>query len=210
MFGRKVAIQSSLGNANLLEEVTKRTEETLTIPIPQLVVTEDKNLDEYEKLAKELNFYPAKLLEEKLLHFFANQEIKIFAYNQVFSYLKQKAEKEDKSWIWRPLRERDKPNGWMFGDANFYNFTDKNGKKRREKLFNHGCYRPEWDYRPYDKPVPMRILQEVKKIEREFSEKLLFFVSDYATARPDPFIMVTALDINRFIFDVWDEPDYFD
>ncbi len=54
MFGRKVVIQRVLDNANLLEEVTKKTEEILTIPIPQLVIAEEENLDEYEKLVGHL------------------------------------------------------------------------------------------------------------------------------------------------------------
>lgn len=74
----------------------------------------------------------------------------------------------------------------------------------------HGSYKDEWAYRPYNKAVPVKILRWVKKIQEKFGKDVLFFVSDYAVPRPDPFIMVTAPDVSRIIFGVWDEPAFDD
>lgn len=59
----------------------------------------------------------------------------------------------------------------------------------------HGSYYDAWAYRPYDRAIPIHILRHVKTIQARFSDSVPFFVSDYAVLQPDPFIMVTALDL---------------
>jgi hypothetical protein len=168
-------------------------------PKPNFVVVQDRNIDEYGEVANALGFCPAKLLQEHLLQFMSTVGIQIFNYDEVSNYLKKKAQEIDMYWIWRPLREKDKPDGWRW-----FGITDEN----RESALGHGGYNDDWEHRRYDKPVPLSILRDVKKIDDKFGDQVGFFVSDYAVPNPDPFIMVTALDVARIVFGVWDEPDF--
>lgn len=169
-------------------------------PIARSVTVGSQPLGTYEKLAEELGFLPAQLLEEQLHRFLAEKQIQIYPYEEVDKYLAAIAEKEGKAWIWRPLREKDKPNYVYPGRAN--------QSKGVDGYRGHGSYRDEWTYRPYDKAVPIHILRQVKTIQDKFGDQLKFFVSDYAVPNPDPFIMVTALDVKQIIFGVWDEPEF--
>lgn len=172
----------------------------LTRPAARPVAVGGEPLGTYEALAKELGFLPAQLLEEQLKRFLAESQIQVYSYKEVDNYLAAIAEKEGRAWIWRPLREKDKPNYQYSGRAN--------KEKGIDQFRGHGSYRDEWNYRPYDKAVPIHILRQVKKIQDKFGDQLKFFVSDYAVPNPDPFIMVTALDVDQVIFGVWDEPSF--
>lgn len=142
---------------------------------------------------------PAKLLQEKIYRFLAEKGIPVFDYGEVDNYLTNIAYKMNRFWIWRPLRDRDKTNNVWPGHR-------ADGELQR---FGHGSYQVGSRYRRYDKAVPLHILKQVQIVEEEFEEQVGFFVSDYAVTDPDPFIMVTALDIDRIIFGVWDEPSFF-
>jgi hypothetical protein len=170
-------------------------------PLALVPHTKAIQLGTYESLAGELGFMPAQLLEEQIMRFLAEEGIPVYNFTEVDKYLTYMARREDSVWIWRPLRERDKPQGWQ------WNGHDENWS-RENSWRGHDSYRPEWPYRPYDKAVPIRILRDVKKIQDRFRDSVLFFVSDYAVPNPDPFIMVTALDVHRIVFGVWDEPSF--
>ncbi len=60
---------------------------------------------------------------------------------------------------------------------------------------------------PYQHPVPLAHLTHALAIKAAFPE-LEFFVSDYASVKPDPFIMCTHHDGWRIVFGVWDEPGF--
>jgi hypothetical protein len=171
-----------------------------TKPAARPIAAGSEPLGTYEALAKELGFLPAQLLEEQLKRFLAESRIQVYPYQEVDKYLATLAENEGKAWIWRPLREKDKPDYAYSGRAN--------KEKGIDQFRGHGSYRDEWNYRPYDKAVPIHILRQVKKIQDKFGDQVKFFVSDYAVPDPDPFIMVTALDVDRVIFGVWDEPGF--
>ncbi len=156
-------------------------------------------LGTYEKLSNELGFRPAQLLEEQIKRFLVEQKIPTYNLAEVDKYLTHIAREQQELWIWRPLREQDKPQGWEWrGHAN----------PKENEYTGHGSYLPKWEYRPYDKAVPIHILRRVQKIQEKFGDEALFFVSDYAVPNPDPFIMVTALDVSRIVFGVWDEPTF--
>lgn len=167
------------------------------VPMPANVGTEP--LGTYEALAGELGFEPAQLLEEQLRRFLNEESIPIYNYADVDAYMAALAEEQGKIWIWRPLRERDKPNDWSW---------EGRQSKRIRDYYGHGAYQDRWSYRPYDRAVPIHILRQVKKIQDKFGDKVLFFVSDYAVPDPDPFIMVTAPDVQKIVFGVWDEPEF--
>lgn len=176
----------------MLNHLKKPTAQSVSVGTVQPLGT-------YEALAKELNFLPAQLLEIQLRRFLAEQQIQVYSYKEVDIYLATIAEKEGKVWIWRPLRGCDEPN---------YRWNGRRPTGGGDLERGHGSYKDEWNYRPYDKAVPIHILRKVKKIQDEFDSHVKFFVSDYAAPNPDPFIMVTALGVDRFIFGVWDEPGF--
>ncbi len=157
----------------------------------------------YEKLAESLGFYPAELVRAQLLEFFETEAIDLYDYAQVEAWLTQKkAEAKATHWCWRPLRAKDVITGYMWG-VNASNYRD-------------GFYRESADCcRPYERLVPMHALQKVAKIETKFGDRVKFFVSDYASLKPDPFIMVRpalresgGINLYHFVFDVWDEPGF--
>lgn len=169
-------------------------------PIGEVPKSKVASLGIYEELAKELDFNPGELLTEQLIKFMEENNIPRFSYMEMTKYLTHKAEKAGKNWHWRPLRERDKPVGWQWGAPPSWN---------GRKYIGHDWYSDEWRCRPYDKAIPIDILRNVKKIQDKFEDKVYFFVSDYSVPQPDPFIMVTALDVPRIVFGVWDEPAFF-
>src|SRR4051812_42931976 len=76
-------------------------------PAPQLQVQGNVvSLSSYQTLAKELGFRPAQLLKEEILRFLAESQIPTFDYEKVDMYLRHIARQENKSWIWRPLRDK--------------------------------------------------------------------------------------------------------
>lgn len=183
----------------------RKSEADLTVvspakPRPRLVEVGAEPLGVYEELAEDLDFCPAQLLEEQLKRFLGESNIPIYDYGEVDQYMAVLAEEQKMAWIWRPLRKCDRPNtGW-------------NGRETQgtTEYDGHGSYHDLKRYRPYDKAVPAHILRHVKKIQDKFGDNVKFFVSDYAVPNPDPFIMVTAEDVEKIVFGVWDEPGFGD
>lgn len=174
------------------------------IPVPVTSDLPDENeLKAYARTAEAIGFAPASLLEARLLTFFREQGMKRFEYAAVARYLTSQAKKGDQVWFWRPLREKDRPQGWQWGES------WDNG------MYLNDWYSPnKWVCRPYHRAVPLRVLARVEQIAEAFPSAF-FFVTDMAdkreldlSRRPDPFICVTALDVSRIIFDVWDEPGF--
>jgi len=159
-------------------------------------------MDTYIEVAKELGFSPDQLIEERLNRYFLEQNIPLYNYDNVDRYLMTLARRENEVWKWKPLREKDH----LLGN---WQITGRNDKGEEVDSGGHGSYHKT--YHPYDKAVPLHILQRVKKIEDYFLDiDLKFFVSDYSAPKPDPFIMVTALiNVPQKIFGVWDEPAFF-
>jgi hypothetical protein len=159
--------------------------------------------DEYLALANDLKIGPAQtgqVLQRAVADTLWEHNIEMYSYGDVVAYMTKVANKANALFCWRPLRERDHAPGkaqrngdWGWGDE-----------------ARHDHYRPHlWGCRTYDKPIPFDVLQNVKLLEDKFPERLHFFVSDYRAVDPDPFMMVTARDMSRIVFGVWDEPAFF-
>ncbi len=160
-------------------------------PKPHLVIVKGNSLEQYEEVAESLGFCPGQLLEEQIFRFLAQEKIMTFKFDEINKYLISKAKKNYK-WVWRPLRKQDRT-------TDFNVFVAMNDM--------HGRY--DATYEPYDKAVPLKILKDVKKVNDKFGNKVAFFVSDFDhMIVPDPFIMVTAKNVDTIIFGVWDEPDF--
>ena len=181
---------------------------TITAPVPQAVATlplDDNELRAYTRTAEAVGFRPAALLETQVLALLQQRGIPTYAYDEMARYLTAKARAQGQCWFWRPLRAQD-VGTWAWGE--FY--AQSGGSHAND------WYRPDhWACRPYHRAIPLRVLARVEMIAGAFGEAVKFFVTDMATAaelnlshRPDPFICVTALDMRRIVFDVWDEPGF--
>jgi hypothetical protein len=170
--------------------------------IPHSVANKDTQLA-YKDLSDKLGFKPPEFIYEQLIEFCELESIKIYDYDQVNKWLgKKKKEEKQKYWCWRPLRDKDICNKTVWG------------------LVDWGYSDGYYDYesnacRPYERLVPIQALNKVLKIENRFGDDVKFFVSDYSSDNPDPFIMVRPSkrwrgNIERItvIFDVWDEPGF--
>jgi len=153
-----------------------------------LVIPETNSLVDYLDLAEDVAYCPPELLRGLLYNFLRQKRIKIYKYDEVDKWLVKKAkESEVVNWYWRPLRIKDK--------------LEKNNSLSCEV---------------YDKLIPLHALEKLKLIENEFGNQVSFYVSDYTSDVPDPFIMVVPKNINTnvdvkdyiIIFDMWDEPGF--
>ncbi len=168
-------------------------EPLLTCPLPVLpsdgADEADAEFLEYLELAKRISLDNAGFHSWALPRFFRREEISLYPIETVKLFLTALANREGKIWCWVPLRKEDTENGW----------TNHLGSGEHGHLDRRGRY---------DKPMPIEILRLVDKISTAFPHAG-FFVSDYATERPDPFIMVTGHgNVPFFVFGHWDEPDF--
>lgn len=185
----------------------RASEATKWRPRPRLVkAMEPSKMSEYESLAREIDFYPGQLLQERIKSFLAEHGIETFDNNEVHRYMEKEAtsaslpgvkngrsgEADRKKslrhrvYSWRPLRAIDGHATWRW--PSYY------------------------DANPYDKAVPVHILRQVKLINDHFngqSSVVKFFVTDYAVPNPDPFIAVRGAGTELIVFGVWDEPEFF-
>lgn len=175
-----------------------------TARVPLRLVESQKQCS-YEEVAQQLGFIPAELIRAQLLEFFETRGIKLYDYGQVKAWLTGKKKQANATnWCWRALREKDVIKGYQWG----WNGTNA--------VWNDGFYaNRRWECRPYDRLVPLHALEKAVEIEKKFGDYVKFFVSDYASPKVDPFIMVRPAMCDPgtqaeycFIFDVWDEPGF--
>ncbi len=190
----------------------KGTEKELLDDFPYPVATDAEEVatpavqHSYDEIAKKLGFEPAELIRAQLLAFFKDEGIKLFPYEDVNQWMiKKRKEAGADLWCWRPLRPKDVITEYLWGT------TDRG--KYEDGFYDKG----HWECRPYGRLVPQNILEMVAKIEKVFGDKVKFFVCDYASADPDPFIMVRPAvcddgtdedDPYKLVFGAWDEPGF--
>ncbi len=161
----------------------------------------EESLKEYAELANKAGAYVAQLENECFKRFLNEHDIPVFNLREVIKYMDQKAkdDKEANGWLWRPYRSKDDMKR-MIGE-----FT-----RPRSDFYHHDhCI-------VYDKPIPLHALKKVALIEEHFKDKIKLFVSDYAAALPDPFLMAVVVHSSdlltkgegRYVIDVWDEPGF--
>ena len=190
--------QIDLDRANALRRPEETPRQRVTVPDrpKPLSLAPSVIPDEYVALATWLGFAPGKLLDQQIRNFLIEQQIPIYNYNAVCSYMTQIAVAAGANFFWRPLRKRD---------ADIYgNWGWARGK-------DHGYYqRGDSVCSPYDKLVPSHILGDVKVIQEKFGDQVAFFISDYKADSPDPFILVTAPSetVSLRVFGAWDEPGF--
>ncbi len=161
----------------------------------QVSFSGDTTFDDYVAVAKQAGFSNGAMLQAQILRFLQREEMVTYNTERVARYMDSLVARErslnPKSeerllWCWRPLREQDK--GALVSHTDFW----ENGAI---------------DQGQYNLPVPMSALQIVAKIAAEFPD-VHFYVSDYTSNQPDPFLAVTASGMHFIVVDVWDEPGF--
>jgi hypothetical protein len=182
----KTAWRAATGIAGVIP-----TSQALTIPGADPVRLErirlaEPRIGDHIKLAAELG------LEPDLRLCLMAQEVRVFDYDAVCQHMESLATAAGARWFWSPLRQKDGECPHM----DSYRGTD--GQR-------HGY---TWLAHRYAHTVPLHVLERVAKIEREFSGRAFFFVSDYAALDPDPYLMVTDGGGTPFVTDRWAEPTW--
>lgn len=175
---------------SVLTDTEEKTQEPLKKPESEDI--EKISFDEeYQKLADELGLAVDHGEEAKLRAAVVDAGVGNYDRGDVDRYMRSIA--KSRVWVWRPLRKADVGKINKLGDRN---------------VFTHGTVTGGT---PYAHPVPMPALLTVKQIS-EKCPSALFFVSDYAAQRPDPFLMVTTEQLFEkdvyFIVERWDEPGF--
>lgn len=104
---------------------------------------------------------------------------------------RRRLEDPDLLWGWKPLRESDRE-------------VELQWRGRRGEKGQHGRF---LQGQRYWRKVPLDVLMLVDALDSEFGDRVSFWVSDYDSPAPDPFLMVAGINMHRVIA-VWDEPDF--
>lgn len=213
LFVRKSNVASIDPKDSAVQDEIRDLMKIASAPFPQARIPEGliepHKQRSYDEVAKQLGFAPAELVRAQLLEFFEAEGIKLYDYNQMSTWLTEKKKQANvTNWCWRALREKDVIKDYQWG------FQGWNGGK---DVWDDGFYvSGQLGCRPYDRLVPLHALEKVVKIEAKFGDRVKFFVSDYASPKADPFIMVrpeamhasgTSVEY-RLVFDAWDEPGF--
>lgn len=156
--------------------------------------SEGDSFADYAEVAKQIGFSNGAMVQAQLLHFLQREEIVIYKTDRVNRYMDSLVQRENqlnpkgepKVWCWKPLRADDVG-----------------------KLTNHLSDHTNGhiSHRQYQNAVPISALKIVAKIAAEFPDAK-FYVTDYMSERPDPFLGVTGVGFDFIVVDVWDEPGF--
>lgn len=190
-------------------------------------------LDEYDQLAAALGVVSPDRTIERFKRFLNEKDIPVFSLDQVIAYMDKRAREEGTGlgWEWRPLREKDHIDSIEFGSPSQVDWSTGRRFKAPASDYYRGATLEDEPQSggdvesfirrasslPYEHTVPLHALRKVLKIEKEFPDRVAFFVSDYALAPhvvvPDPFLMAVIPNPRvktegRFVIDFWDEPGF--
>jgi hypothetical protein len=188
------------------------------VPEPVAVQVDDSEFENYERVANELKFENVASLRERLLRFFSREGILVYPFDQVAAFLTAKKPVFDFIgdpivWVWKPLRKEDMGKLTNFGGIHNEHFVEK--KVSLWKKILEG----EWYWRrqipsdgqisqgQYGLKVPYPVLLTAQKVAAAFPQ-VHFYVSDYESRNPDPFLAVTAVGMEFLVIEHWDEPDF--
>jgi hypothetical protein len=215
MFFRRSEPEAGAGTEEVQEEVDEESpEEEVEVEIdtlPEAVpATPSGNADlrkRYIETARKLGFEPVELIREEILAFCAEQDIPLYPNEDVARYLDEQRNRYGSygdMWRWRPLREQD-----IVADLEF-------GLSEDEQL-QDGYYSADPDLDdemdrcpPYDRLVPLRVLERVLALEEAFDGRVAFFVAWHPDEMERTYIMVrprrgdpSLEDPQHLVFDTW-------
>lgn len=185
-------------------------------PIVSKVETFEAPTEEYVALAKRLGVTLPKVITKlDLAQILIQENISAYDYRKVAAYM-NRITPSGKNWQWKPLRAVDYEHSWR--NLSFDRPPVADGS------FCEAVY---------DKAVPYPVLLTVDKIEQATKDvpsslKPAFFVTDYVSKNPDPFLMVCVpgnhditdpladnwrrrvvpIPERVFVIERWDEPSF--
>lgn len=157
--------------------------------------TSKVELDEYLKMAKAAGIEDSSVLVTAAQLEYALQEenIQIYDLAQVEKFL----DKEFKGWwAWIPLRRVDRGNCRKAGHAFGFLACHYGGRIGGENVV-------------YNKPVPLPVLETVKKILTHCPTARFFVSDNQEPMYRDPFLLVTLENYEKYyVIERWDEPNF--
>ena len=162
-----------------------------TLPEPSLGEMER---EEYAKVAEEIGFKSSALVLDKIRAYLRSRDNRVYHLEEVEGFLAQQMPNNCRSIRWVALRTEDRidPNWWYLGRDYGHCIVGFQG---------HG----------YSRPLPLPALYLVRDIEQKLGKnEVSFFVSDYASAMPDPFLAVAPREniTDLTVIFHWDEPNF--
>ena len=155
-------------------------------------VLDSDALAEYVAVADSIGFSNPALARARLLNFLQREEIPVYDNDRVASFMGELVDKinserkrgdRDIVWAWRAI---------------------VNGSRSLVSGWSHNGMISQHEY---ERAVPLDALKTVSKIRGEFPEAR-FYVTDYESVRPDPFLCVMLDGCEHVVIAVWDEPDF--
>ncbi len=121
----------------------------------------EEGLEEYVKVAEEVNFNPPELIREKLLMYLVKEKIKIYKYDKVVQFMNNEYGADFRSrrsgWLWLKLSNKE------------------NGDYRAAHWFD-GELSGGFCIATYQRVIPIDVLRKVKKL-KEKNPNVGIFVS---------------------------------
>lgn len=165
-------------------------------PEPIQVETLDHDaLAEYVAVAESIGFSNPALARARLLNFLQREEIPVYDSERVSNFMTALVVREKGGstfdpfsmrltgtvWVWRPMLSEESKASW----------------------FTYGSFAGG----RYQREVPLDVLRTVAKVKGAFPDAK-FYVTDYETVKPDPFLCVKLDGCEHVVIAVWDEPDF--
>jgi hypothetical protein len=218
------------------------------VPQREIPGLSEAAIAEYETVAGEIGLNNQDILVEKFRLFLAKHDLPTFKLSEVVTYMDKAAARDNPNgfgWHWCPVREKDGLVPMSFGlssrEERYGGGGGSGGTAQMElrKIIASDFYEShQWQLmrsqmrngmissggnpmptQAYTRTMPLHAMKKIALIERNFTDSIVFLVSDYATAPhaisgPDPFLMAVIPNSavghgkGRFVIDVWDEPGF--
>lgn len=183
---------------------------TLARPLPVVLdLPELPDLSEYEEVAATLGFRPpeldqqaAEIKRREVIGFLLDNGFPIYDNDEVHAFMSKLAAERNEWFCWARLDRTAESEQLSRLEWD---------REMRMAAFGHRITQKQHGqlvHTPYSRPVPLNILKRAAAIRKKFGEEVGFYVSDYASVDPDPFIAVKRGGGPLIIFGVWDEPGF--
>lgn len=155
----------------------------------------------YSTLSTSIGLNPSVTSDEaRITDAIAKLGLHVYTFSLVDDYLYSKAIEHGKNirWVWKAMRDADLK---AMAGLQSYPVIDA------ESVDQTGVMDPM----QYARRLPVSVLENVKNFLGEVPDAN-FFISDYVSVKPDPFLMVTTPRLfaagKIWVIQVWDEPGF--
>lgn len=191
-----------LKEVEILEKMTCLEVVSTQIDMESMVIDVENRVEEevfkqYEALCNEIGFYPAAVEEEKFKKYLLDNNIKVYDYEKVCTFLNEEYGDEIMlphnkkcGWVWLRLLEKDSNEQGVS-----VQITNSSGR-----IF---------DKYSYQKAVPYHVLEIVRDIRKALPEFIPYVSERWKEEHQpaDPFLMY-CFDFQRYVIKHWDEPNF--